>query len=460
MLAELSTEKKIYTVSMLNREVRLLLDGSFPPLWIEGEISNLRQPGSGHLYFSLKDELSQIRCAMFRMRTNLLNFQPKDGMHVLMRVKISLYEERGDFQLVVEHMEEAGEGALRRAFEALKKRLSEEGLFDNAHKKPLPSLPYCIGVVTSPTGAAIRDIISVLKRRFPAIPIIIYPTQVQGSEAADQIVRALKLANQHQACDVIIVARGGGSLEDLWPFNEEKVARAIHASIIPIVSAIGHEIDFTIADFVADQRAATPSAAAELISPDCFEWLQTIDQLRARMKHFAQAHLRHLQLELAHLKKRLQHPGQRLEHYAQRLDDLEQRLRLTQNHWLKHLLAELNHLSIKLMQYTPIHRIQKNSADIVFLQQRLKAGMQYQLSQAKQNITHLMRSLNNVNPLNTLNRGYAIIRKNDKILCNANDLAAGDEVTAQLAQARLQCRVETILQASLPENSSLSLESE
>jgi exodeoxyribonuclease VII large subunit len=276
-------ERDIYSVSRLVRETRAVLEGSFPLLWISGEISNLAQPASGHIYFSLKDEIAQVRCAMFRMRRQQLRFQPANGQQVLVRARVSLYEARGELQLIVEHMEPAGEGALRLAFEQLKQKLGAEGLFDSDKKKPLPELPRQLGIITSPSGAAIRDLLSVLRRRFPALPVVLYPVQVQGTEAPRQIVRMLQLANRREECDVLILSRGGGSLEDLQPFNEEAVARAIHASRIPVVSGVGHEIDFTIADFVADHRAPTPSAAAELVAPDRLAWRRQLQQLGQRL---------------------------------------------------------------------------------------------------------------------------------------------------------------------------------
>jgi exodeoxyribonuclease VII large subunit len=400
-MIETSTKQQIYTVSALNREARMLIDGSFPLLWVEGEISNLRQPSSGHLYFGLKDATAQIRCAMFRMRSQSLSFTPKDGMQVLVRCKASLYEERGEFQLIVESMEEAGDGALRRAFEALKKRLAEEGLFDAARKKLIPKMPKCVGVVTSATGAAIRDILSVLKRRFPSLPVIIYPTQVQGSEAAGQIVRALKWANERKECDVLILTRGGGSLEDLWPFNEEIVARAIFSSAIPIVSGIGHEIDFTIADFVADQRAATPSAAAELVSPDVSEYLQSIKHWQSRLKQLMLTYMRHTQMTLTHLTQRLQHPGQRLQEQAQRLDNVEQ---------------------------------------------RLATAMNYRLQNTQQKLANLSRALGAVSPLNTLSRGYAIVSKADRIESSVKNIQRGDHVNIRLVDGLLNCLVDEIQQ--------------
>ena len=270
MTAGLTEEQRdIYSITRLNREVRAVLEDSFPPsLWVRGEISNLAQPGSGHIYFSLKDKHSQVRCAMFRSANRHLRFAPENGREVLVRAGVSLYEGRGEFQLIVESMEPAGAGALQQAFEELKQRLLEEGLFADEHKQPLPAFPGTIGIITSPTGAAVRDIIHVLERRYARAGVIVYPVPVQGEGSAQQIAQAVDVANQRRECDVLILARGGGSLEDLWSFNEEIVARAIHHSVIPVVSGIGHEIDFTIADFVADQRAPTPSAAAEMVSPD------------------------------------------------------------------------------------------------------------------------------------------------------------------------------------------------
>ena len=267
-------ERDIYTVSDLNARARVILEECFKTIWVSGEISNLAKPNSGHLYFSLKDERAQVRCAFFRNSQRGLRFTPENGQHVLVQAQVSFYAARGDFQLIVSQMEMAGAGALQVAFEQLKQRLHKEGLFSQAHKKKLPLFPKCLGIITSPTGAAIRDILKVLQRRFSSIPIIIYPTLVQGDKAADQISMAIQRATQRKECDVLILARGGGSLEDLWPFNEEKVARAMFHCPIPIVTGIGHEIDVTIADFVADQRASTPSAAAEMVSPNQQEQMQ------------------------------------------------------------------------------------------------------------------------------------------------------------------------------------------
>ncbi|MGH8452978.1 MAG: exodeoxyribonuclease VII large subunit, partial [Nevskiales bacterium] len=321
-------ERVIYTVSRLNEQVKDLLEHSFPPLWVEGEISNFIAHGSGHWYLSLKDEQAQVRCAMFRGRNQTAGFLPKNGMQVLVRARVSLYTPRGEFQLILEHMEPSGEGALRRAFEQLKQKLQAEGLFDEALKQPLPPAPGCIGVITSPTGAAIRDILNVLRRRYPLGEVVVYPVPVQGVEAAPAIVRALQTAATRQECDLLIVARGGGSLEDLWAFNEEIVARAIHACPIPVVSGVGHEIDFTIADFVADLRAPTPSAAAELCSPDTGEWRARLERMPSLMAQSQQRRLLQFAQRRDFLAKRLSqlHPGRRLEQFMQRLDEFDQRL--------------------------------------------------------------------------------------------------------------------------------------
>lgn len=389
----------VHSVTELNQMVRSLLEDALPALWVEGEISNFMRAGSGHWYFSLKDSNAQIRCAMFARQNKVLSFQPENGVKVLIRGKVSLYESRGDFQMIADFMEEAGDGALRRAFELLKFRLAEEGLFEAAKKKVLPKIPKTIGVVTSPTGAAIRDIISVLKRRFPAINVIIYPTLVQGNSAAPQIVEALSLANSRKECEVIILARGGGSLEDLWPFNEEIVARAIFSSEIPVISAVGHEIDFTIADFVADHRAPTPSAAAELVSPDRIEELQHLDRIYTILTRQIKSKLNESYSRFEGLRKRLQHPGQRLRDQSQRLDELDQRLQ-------RAILQKIN--------------------------------------QQQHHLTALARSLDAVSPLATLARGYAIVssEKTGSIIYRASQIENGEKIIAKLSEGSLKCVVE------------------
>lgn len=438
-------QRDVYSVSRLNAEARSVLEGSFPLLWVEGEISNLARPSSGHWYFSLKDSHAQVRCAMFRQRNQLLRFRPTDGMQVLMRVRISLYEGRGDFQLLVEHMEEAGSGALQKAFEMLKQRLHTEGLFDAAHKKPLPYLPTCIGVVTSPTGAALRDILTVLARRFPAIPVIIHPVAIQGAGAREQIAAAIRLANRRQECDVLIVGRGGGSLEDLWAFNEEVVARAIHASVLPVVSAVGHEIDFTISDFVADQRAPTPSAAAELLSPDQGEFHARLLQLRIRLSQNMQRQLRHARQQLESLQQRLRHPGRRLQDISQRLDELELRLLRGQEHFLRHRQTQLAALDAQLARHTPVHRLQQLHEQTSALQHRLQQAMARQQERLQQRLQQCMLTLDAVSPLATLERGYAILTDSQqRILRKAGQIGPGERVQARLAQGTIICRVEDV----------------
>ncbi|MDX1433546.1 MAG: exodeoxyribonuclease VII large subunit, partial [Gammaproteobacteria bacterium] len=309
--------RDVYTVSELNMQARALLEERFPRIWVQGEISNLARPRSGHIYFSLKDDRCQLRCAMFRMHNQRIDFTPEDGMQVLAQGRVSIYPERGDFQLIVQFLEEAGAGALRRAFEALKQRLAAEGLFDEALKRPIPALPRQIGVVTSPTGAALHDIVSILARRFPAIPVLVYPVPVQGADAAPEIARMLDVASARAECDVLILARGGGSLEDLWAFNDEGVARAIRRSQVPVVTGVGHEVDVTIADFAADARAATPSAAAELVSPDVREWRQLLAAGMQRLERCARRHLIDTRRALEALERRLVHPRRRLFDLAQ-----------------------------------------------------------------------------------------------------------------------------------------------
>jgi exodeoxyribonuclease VII large subunit len=442
-------QRHIFTVSQLNREARELLEGHFFALWVEGEISNLARPASGHWYFSLKDEQAQLRCAMFRGQNRKIGFKPDDGTHILVRGRISLYEARGDFQLIVEHMEEAGSGALQRAFEALKARLDREGLFAREHKQSLPSLPRAIGVVTSPSGAAIRDILSILKRRFPAIPVIIYPTAVQGQGAAAEITAAIELAGQRarqrQECDVLIVARGGGSLEDLWAFNEEQVARAIYACPIPVVSGVGHEIDTTIADFVADVRAPTPSGAAELASPDGNEWLQTYRHQQRRLLTLQQEHLRQRQQQLQWLTGRLRqlHPGQRLQQQAQRLDELERRLRRRVRQHLEQRQLQLKHLHTALQRHQPMATLRNLALQYRHLEQDLQQQMQRRLEHCRQQLRANSQTLDAVSPLATLGRGYAIVQTDDgHIVRHAGSVSRGQQVHARLGHGRLHCTVD------------------
>jgi exodeoxyribonuclease VII large subunit len=392
--------RTVYSVSRLNREVRSLLESGLGALWVEGEISNLARPASGHWYFSLKDRDAQVRCAMFRQRNALSRFTPKEGQLVVAFARVSLYEPRGDYQLLVELMEDAGLGALQRAFDQLKARLAAEGLFAAERKRTLPAAPRRIGVITSPTGAAIRDIVQVLRRRCPSAHILIYPSPVQGAAAAAALIAAIELAGARLEVDVLILARGGGSLEDLWAFNDERLARAIFASPIPIVTGIGHEIDFTIADFVADLRAPTPSAAAQLVAPDAAVWRQRLGQLLARFAAAARRALKSEQSRLDGLIRRLHqaHPGARLLTHSQRLDELEARLRLS-------------------------------------LRARIAA--------AAARLEGAARALQAVSPLATLDRGFAVVTRvsDGALITDAAQLAVGESFDARLARGSLRAAV-------------------
>lgn len=443
--------KHIYSVAELNSLARQLLEGKIGQVWISGEISNLIQASSGHLYFSLKDSAAQARCALFRMNGRRLSFAVKNGQQVLALAQVSLYEARGEFQLIVQQLELSGSGALQKAFEILKQRLNEAGLFAESRKKPLPLLPKTIGIITSPQGAAVHDILTVLKRRFPAIPVIIYPSLVQGDLAAKQIVKALQIANERHECDVLILSRGGGSLEDLWPFNEEIVAYAIHASSIPVISAVGHEVDFTIADFVADLRAPTPSAAAERVSPDWKEWLRHFQHLEKRIYQLQLSKLKQLQDQLLHMNKRLRHPGQRLRDQAQTLDQLEHRLLLANHHFLRHRYAELNKLIMRWQHFNPLPSIERDQDHLITCQRRLFSLMQQYLAQQDQQIRQAAQALNALSPLQTLERGFAIVRKEKTIISQASQLQLSDKIQIQFVRGGCECVIEKIFPSNVNE---------
>ena len=444
----LPPERDVFTVSRLNQTARRLLEQGLPRIWIEGELSNIARPSSGHLYFTLKDSNAQIRGAMFRSRNQLLRFKPEEGMQVTVRAKISLYEPRGDYQLIAEYMEEAGDGVLQRAFEALKRKLDSEGLFDPARKRALPALPARIGVITSPSGAAIHDVLSVLGRRFPAIPVIVYPVPVQGKDAGREIAAMLETVTRRNECDVLILTRGGGSLEDLWAFNEEIVARAIHACHIPMVSAVGHEVDLTIADFVADRRAPTPSAAAELVSPDQAEWLEQLRVIESRLVRSMQQQTNDYRQRINWLQQRLQlrHPGQYLRQQAQRLDELEGRTRLAIKSYFNDLHAKLHAAYAALQQATPAHRIRRFELQYQALEQRMNAAVNSLLANRRNRLAVACKSLDTVSPLATLERGYAIVTRPGKkaIVRKASGIRRGDRIEARLAEGQLLCTVDEI----------------
>ena len=421
----------------------------FLSVQVEGEISNFSAPSSGHWYFTLKDAQAQIRCAMFKGQQQRLGFKPSNGDRVVVNAQVSLYEPRGDYQLVVERMEQAGDGALRLAFEQLKNRLFKQGWFDESRKQPIPLIPRQIGIITSATGAAVHDILTVLKRRFPAIPVRIYPIAVQGESAKFDISNALALANQQAEVDVIILARGGGSLEDLWAFNEEIVAKAIVDSQIPIITGVGHEVDITIADFVADLRAATPSAAAEHAVPQQSDWLNGFNFLENQLRQQLTRKLAQHRQKLIWLSKALhqQHPGQKLQRNAQRLDELEQRIQLAMRQQLHHHQQQLALNQQKLQQFQPSTNIKRQQQQLKHLHQRLSTTMQHKLQQLKQQQVALCQTLQAVSPLATLQRGYAIVQnpKTQQVIRSVAELQAKQTIDTRLANGHITSVITAIV---------------
>jgi exodeoxyribonuclease VII large subunit len=436
--------RDVYSVSRLNREVRVLLERGLGVVWIEGELSNFSQPASGHWYFSLKDRDAQLRCAMFRMKNVLVGFTPRPGTQVLVRGRVSVYEARGEYQLIADTLEEAGIGALKRQFELLKTRLAAEGLFAAERKRAVPRFPRRIGVITSPSGAALHDILHVLARRYPPAAVLIYPTLVQGADAAPALVAALKAASARAECDVLILARGGGSLEDLWAFNDERVARAIHASAVPVVAGVGHEVDFTIADFVADLRAPTPSGAAELVAPDGAAWLATVVRAAQRL-HGAMR--RELQVGAARFaaaahRLHLAHPGVRLQQQMQRLDDMTQRLTGAARASLQRERLRLMDVRGRLLRGSPQHRVQQLLARQQHAGARLTQALKAYLARASHRLALAQRGLHTVSPLATLTRGFAIVTRPDgTLVTDAAALRVDDEIQARLARGSVDARV-------------------
>ena len=438
--------RNVYTVSRLNLDARAILEDAFATVWIEGEISNLARPRSGHVYFTLRDEQCQVRCAMFRMHNRSLSFSPEDGMQVLAHAKVSLYAERGEFQLIVQYMEEAGAGALRRAFDALKNRLGAEGLFDEAHKRPLPALPRRIGVVTSPTGAAVRDVLSVLGRRFPAVPVMLYPVPVQGAGAGEAIARMLDTACERGECDVLILARGGGSLEDLWAFNEEVVARAIHRATIPVVTGVGHEVDFTIADLASDLRAPTPSVAAESVVPDAVEWAARYREIEARLSSMMRRAVTARRNDVRMLARRLVHPRRRLFDHSQRLDAITMRLSRAANSGVRGQRARIATLAAKLERHSPerITRLYRTRCEA--LERRLRLAVRGALARLRSRTSELERALGAFGPQATLERGYSIVLRADGsgVVRSAGEVRTGERLQARLAHGALDLDVAAV----------------
>jgi exodeoxyribonuclease VII large subunit len=448
-MSDTAPHRDIYSVSRLNAELRAIIEGSLPLLWVEGEISNLATPRSGHLYFSLKDAHAQVRCALFRGKRLLLRDLPADGDRVLVRARVSLYEPRGDFQLIVEHLEPAGAGEAQRAFEALKRKLQAEGLFDAQRKRDLPAFPTCIGVITSPSGAAIRDVLQVLRRRAPQIGVVIYPAMVQGRGAADSLLEALELALARRDCDLLLLTRGGGSIEDLAAFNDERLARAIAAADLPIVSAVGHEIDFSISDFVADRRAPTPSAAAELVSPDGEALLAGLAASHQRLQAAVTRRLGHEQRRLDSVARRLERasPASRLRQQQQRLDQLDLRLTRTLRTQLRAAAARLEALGHRLAGHGLGRELAALGGRVAVLRQRLEQAALAEARRRRERLAALARQLQALSPLATLQRGYSVLRQADRktVIESVEQATPGGRINGLLADGELELRVERIV---------------
>jgi exodeoxyribonuclease VII large subunit len=437
------------SVSQLNRRVKMLIEQGLGRVWVEGEISNLTRHGSGHIYLSLKDDNAQVSAAWFQQRQRGPAIGFKNGDRVLAYGRVSIYEARGNYQLIIEQMEPAGEGVLKRRFDALKLKLANEGLFDEDRKRPLPALPQRIGIITSPTGAAIRDILSILGRRFPAVPVVIYPSAVQGDAAAGELNSALETVIRRAECDVLILTRGGGSLEDLWAFNDEQLARAIAACPIPIISAIGHEIDFTIADFVADVRAPTPSGAAEIVVPDQSEWLHRIGGFAARIARVGQRAVEDKAQQLDWLGRRLlaSSPAATLRRQRDSLREHGGRLRSAMRQQLLEQRSQLLGISADLMALSPALSVQRSITRLAQLRVRLATSTRDKLSNTGHKIALLARALNSVSPLATLDRGYAIVKHetSGKLILNAASIAPGENIRARVSRGEIVATVKKVV---------------
>lgn len=445
----LGLDREVITVSQLNQRARLLLEDVFPQIWVEGELSNIARPASGHVYFTLKDAKAQVRCAIFKQQASRVRELLRDGLLVRVRGRVSLYEGRGDYQMILDSIEAAGDGALRLAFEALKASLQAEGLFEQKIKRNLPKYPQRIAVVTSPSGAVLHDIVSVFTRRAPHVHLTLIPTAVQGREATAQIVRALSLADAGQY-DAMILARGGGSLEDLWCFNEEAVARAIALCQTPIISAIGHETDVSISDFVADVRAPTPSAAAELLAPDRAELLLQLQGSERRLSLRVNETFKRKRMQLQHLRQRLRHPRERLQQHSQRLDDLSMRMQRAMQSQLQRSQQQLTHANLRFKAQDPHSALIIQRQHISDLEQRLLRASEHALQQAKHRLHSLMQTLHVVSPLATLERGYSILSSDNEqhIIKSVQGIQPAQTLKARLADGYLTLHVESITQGS------------
>jgi exodeoxyribonuclease VII large subunit len=442
---ELFSDRRILTVSRLTALIRGVLEENFERVWVEGEVSNLATPVSGHLYFTLKDAGAQIRCVMFRASARVLKFRPKDGMGLVVRGRVSLFEPRGEYQLIIEYLEPQGVGALQIAFNQLKERLAKEGLFDEARKRPIPKLPQRIGVVTSATGAAVHDILNVLDRRFANVEVLICPVKVQGEGAAGEIAQAVKDLNRYGNIDVMIVGRGGGSMEDLWAFNEEVVARAIYHSRIPVISAVGHEVDFTIADFVADLRAPTPSAAAELVVKSKAELAAGLDVLSHRLSQGIRHYLAGIRGNVNLLASSLKDPSMLLGHLSQRVDDLSERLGFASGEGLKRRVERHASLSNHLRLVNPGLMVEKERERILSLLGRGEHALQRTIDGFRERAAINSGKLQALSPLDTLSRGYSIatILPHGTVVKESSQLEPGDKIDLRLHRGGAVCRVET-----------------
>lgn len=436
------TQIPTLTVTQLNRQVRSWLEHEMGLVSVEGEISNLSKPVSGHLYFTLKDATAQLRCVYFRSRhDNVGNLPLQNGQQIKVHGNLSLYEARGDYQLIVEKVDEAGEGDLHRQFELLKTKLSALGLFELARKRTLPRFPDSIGIITSATGAALRDILATLARRYPIATVIVYTSEVQGKQAAQQLIAAINLANQDRRCDVLILARGGGSIEDLWAFNDEALAHTIANSSIPIVSGVGHETDFTIADFVADIRAATPTAAAEAVTPNILELLALFQTLETNLLRSMQHFIQHQRLSINHMTQKITSPRQLISNYWQSLDYARSHLQ----HALKHLVGQKNHtlqvINHRLESKNPVVLLQKAKTNVQTLENYLIQYTFAKINQLKQEFTKKLATLHAVSPLATLDRGYAIATYQDNVIFDSDEIQLGNTVEIRLARGSLTANI-------------------
>lgn len=445
-MAQSQKARSVFSVTQLNRQIKQLIENHFLSVWVEGEISNFTRASSGHWYLSLKDQGAQIRCAMFKGSNSRLRFQPKEGDKVVVRGKCSLYEARGDFQLIIDHMEPAGVGDLAKAFELLKTKLKEEGLFDPSVKQALPAFPKHIAIISSAKGAAIHDMVSILKKRCPAITISILPATVQGETAAKEIAHQIAFANHLTATgkvnfDALIVGRGGGSIEDLWAFNEEVLARAIFASDLPIVSAVGHETDITIADFVADKRAATPSDAAEILSPDSKTLVQQLAKYETQLTQLIKHELRHKKAKVDILEQQIIHPGSRIREQQQRLDDIELRITKAWNQNRNHHSYRLSLAQQSLKSFSPQNLLNEKQLILKSAAQQLESAFQQTMLEKEFEFKAISQRLNTISPLATLERGYSITKKGKKVITDSEAVKIGDEISVNLRNGELQCSV-------------------